>query len=205
MTIKLALIRHGHTQWNLDGKIQGRTDVPLTAEATDQLGALELPADWQNATVVSSPLLRAHQTAQLIATGTVHTEPALLEMDWGEWEGRHGVQLADDPASGWRHLEDWSWTYRPPAGESPEDVRDRVLPWVKQLRKDTVAVCHIGVMRVLLALAYDWHFNGPASFSVKRNRLFVLSVHRDGRMDVADPAVVRLPERTACSDNKGAS
>ena len=59
MTIKLALIRHGHTQWNLDGKIQGRTDVPLTAEATDQLGALELPADWQNATVVSSPLLRA--------------------------------------------------------------------------------------------------------------------------------------------------
>ena len=200
MTIRLALMRHGHTQWNLEGKIQGRTDVPLTAEATQQLGGLELPAEWQGAAVVSSPLLRAHQTAQLITSDTVQVEPALTAMNWGDWEGKHGVQLADDPNSGWRHLEDWSWSYRPPAGESPEDVRDRVLPWVKQLRNDTVAICHMGVMRVLLALAHDWHFSGPPPFAVKRNRLFVLSVHDDAvrddrRIDVADPAVVRLVKR----------
>ncbi|WP_415919744.1 histidine phosphatase family protein [Tateyamaria sp. SN6-1] len=178
--IRLGLLRHGHTAWNRAGRIQGRTDIPLDDAARAQLGALRLPDGWAQADVVSSPLSRAVETGHLV-TGTTPTHvDALTEMDWGQWEGAHGRDLAADPKSGFRHIEDWGWTYRPPAGESPADLRARLLPWVATLRRDTVAICHIGIMRVLMAHATGWAFSGPAPFQIKRNRLFVLHIDGDG-------------------------
>ena len=97
---RLAIIRHGHTAWNRAGKIQGRTDIPLDSEATEQLGAQRLPLAWSAATLWSSPLARAQQTAQLIGRHEPKTDDALIEMDWGEWEGKQGKRLKADPASG---------------------------------------------------------------------------------------------------------
>ena len=107
------------------------------------------------------------------------TVPALLEMDWGTWEGAIGASLRADAESGFRDIERWGWEYRPPEGESPADVRARVLPWARMLARDTVAICHIGIMRVLLAHATAWQFDGPAPFRIKRNRLFVLHLEED--------------------------
>jgi probable phosphoglycerate mutase len=58
-------------------------------------------------------------------------------------------------------------------------VLDRLRPWVDALAEDTVAVCHIGIMRILMAVATGWAFRGPAPFKVKRNRLFILDRARD--------------------------
>ena len=64
---RLGLLRHGHTEWNRAGQIQGRTDIPLDAEAFQQLSTLRLPPPWDQATLWTSPLSRAAQTAELVA------------------------------------------------------------------------------------------------------------------------------------------
>jgi len=174
--IRLALLRHGHTAWNRAGRIQGSSDIPLDASAETELSGLALPSEWRRAELRSSPLLRAARTAELVGGRTPRTDPALREMHWGNWEGLRGEDLLADPASGYRHIEDWGWDFRPPGGESPREVKDRLLPWLGGLERDTVAVCHIGIMRVILALAHRWDFRGPAPFRVKRARLYILHV-----------------------------
>ncbi|WP_293577329.1 histidine phosphatase family protein [Phaeobacter sp.] len=191
--IKLALIRHGHTDWNRAGKIQGRSDIPLDADARSELAAKQLPAPWSDAALWSSPLQRAYETAQLIGDRDPQTSEALIEMNWGDWEGQHGKTLRADPSSGFRDIEDWGWHYRPPQGESPQEVWDRLVPWIGQLREDTVAVCHIGIMRMILAKAHGWDFAEPAPFAIKRNRMFVVEV--DGDTLTPWPEPVRLQKR----------
>lgn len=191
--IRLALLRHGHTEWNRAGRIQGRSDIPLDADARAGLGVLRLPPPWDRAELWSSPLSRASETARLVAGRDPRTAPELTEMNWGDWEGLKGTDLLAAPESGFRHIEDWGWDYRPPGGESPREVWARLRPWVSALRNDAVAVCHIGIMRVLLARAHGWDFSGPAPFKIKRNRLFLLAVGETGL--AAEPEPVRLIEQ----------
>ena len=188
--IRLALIRHGRTEWNRDGKIQGHRDIPLEPEAIKELASYRLPDEWQEAALLSSPLNRAVQTAGLITGRTPAIEPALIEMDYGDWEGRRSVDLGADPDSGFRHLPDWGWDYQPPNGESPAQVWKRLAPWVATLQEDTVAVCHIGVMRTLLAVAHDWPFKGTPPFTIKRNSLYCIEVAES--LTAMDPLRVRL-------------
>lgn len=185
--IRLALLRHGHTGWNRAGRIQGASDIPLDAEARDSLAALRLPTPWDRAELWSSPLKRAAETAELVARRAPRTAPELTEMNWGDWEGRRGLDLLATPDSGFRHIEDWGWDYRPPGGESPAELWTRLRPWLLQLDRDALAVCHIGVMRVLLARAHGWDFAGPAPFKVKRNRLYVLAVEGDSLSPEGEP------------------
>ena len=192
--IQLALLRHGHTPWNRAGRIQGRTDVALAPDARAQLADLRLPTPWDRADLWSSPLSRAAETAELVAGRPAKTDPALIEMNWGAWEGQHGIQLRADPASGYLDIEDWGWEYTPPKGESPAALRQRLIPWAEGLKRDTIAVCHIGVMRVLMAHATGWGFRGPAPFQIKRNRLFIIRVDQNGW--TADPDPVRLIKAT---------
>ncbi len=190
--IRLALLRHGHTAWNRAGRIQGRTDIPLDAEARALLDTLRLPSPWDTAALWASPLLRATQTAALVGRRTPHTDPALIEMNWGDWEGLHGKDLLADPTQDYRDIEDWGWDYTPPGGESPGALRARLVPWAQALSADTVAVCHVGVMRVLMAHAMGWDFEGPAPFLIKRNRLYVITIN--GFAWQGDPEPIRLVE-----------
>lgn len=189
--IRFAMLRHGHTEWNRAGQIQGRTDIPLDDEAREGLHAFRLPEGWRDVDLYSSPLKRAFETGQIVSGRDPHTVDALIEMDWGDWEGKKGVELKADPNSGFRDIEHWGWDYRPPQGESPADVWGRISEWLFSLERDSIAVCHIGIMRMVLARAHGWGFDGPAPFAVKRNRLFVVEV--DGQsVRVADPDIVRL-------------
>ncbi|MGJ8544280.1 MAG: histidine phosphatase family protein [Sulfitobacter sp.] len=174
--IKLALLRHGHTSWNRQGRIQGRSDIALDETARADLAALRLPPAWQSAQLWSSPLSRAVETAQLVSGKSPKTDPALIEMHWGNWEGCKAADLHAEPASGFRHIESWGWDYAPPGGESPGALRARLVPWAQALPSNSVAVCHIGVMRVLLAHAMGWNFDSPAPFRIKRARLYIIEI-----------------------------
>lgn len=186
---KLAMLRHGHTAWNRQGRIQGAVDEPLDGAAREELAGYRLPRGWRGADLVSSPLCRAVETARLVA-GEPQQTACLSEMSWGAWEGARGVDLIADATSGYRHIEEWGWNFTPPQGESVRAVRDRVLPWVLGLKADTVAVVHMGVMRVVLAEAFGWNFKGEAPFAVKRNRLFVVDVAEG--VSPAEPLIERL-------------
>ncbi|WP_171176883.1 histidine phosphatase family protein [Ruegeria sp. HKCCD8929] len=174
----LALLRHGHTEWNRAGRIQGRSDIPLDNEARADLAGYRLPSPWDGADLWSSPLARARETAALVAGREPQLAPELTEMNWGDWEGQRGVDLIADPQSGYRHIEDWSWEFRPPNGESPAELWQRVAAWLNRIERDSVAVCHIGIMRVILAKAWGWDFDGPAPFKIKRNRLYIVDPDR---------------------------
>ncbi|MDX2483038.1 MAG: histidine phosphatase family protein [Pseudodonghicola sp.] len=188
--IRLALLRHGHTDWNRMGRIQGASDIPLDDAARAELSTLRLPAPWDVAELWSSPLKRAAETAELVARRAPRTAPELSEMNWGTWEGKRGLDLLATPGSGFRHIEDWGWDYRAPGGESPGELWIRLRPWLAQLERDALAVCHIGIIRVLLARAHGWDFAGPAPFKVKRNRLYLL--HIDGDTLTPEGEAIRL-------------
>lgn len=191
--IRLALLRHGHTDWNRAGRIQGRSDIPLDDRARADLARFVLPPPWDMADLWSSPLDRAAETAHIVAGRSPRIAPELTEMDWGDWEGRRGVDLLAEPDSGFRHIEDWGWDWHPPNGESPGQVWDRLRPWLAGLERGSVAVCHIGIMRVLLARAHGWEFDRPAPFRVRRSRLYLLNV--DGDRLTAEPDPVPLDRR----------
>lgn len=188
---RLALMRHGHTSWNRAGRIQGRSDIPLDDAARADLAQVQIPESWADADLWSSPLSRAVETARIVSGGREpQTSAALTEMNWGDWEGKRGADLRTDPASGFRDIEDWGWDFRPLRGESAREMRDRLAPWMNALTGDTLAVCHIGVMRVCLAIAHGWDFAGPCPFQIKRNRLYILK--RNGNRWRAERYALRL-------------
>ncbi len=191
--IRVALLRHGHTAWNRAGRVQGSTDIALDNAGRAVLAGFALPPEWQQVDLWSSPLQRAVETAAIITGRKARIAPELTEMAWGEWEGLRGKDMAADPASGFRRIEDWGWDYRAPTGESPADVWARLQPWLARLSRDSVVISHMGVMRVLLARAHGWDFDGPAPFAIKRNRLYILTLDRGHLSAEGDP--VRLIPR----------
>jgi broad specificity phosphatase PhoE len=150
-----------------------------------------LPAEFQGAALFSSPLVRAVETARIVAGREPVVVPELIEMDWGRCEGQCGIDLLEDCGSGYRHIEEWGWDFQPPGGETPKRVWERVRPWLGAVRGLAVVVSHIGIMRVLLARATGWNFEGPAPFKVKRDRVYRVDVHEDGTLS-HDGEPVRL-------------
>ena len=193
--MRIALLRHGRTRWNEAGRLQGRADIPLSAQERTRLSGLALPSGWRGADILASPLRRARETAEILCGPAIREEAALVEMDLGGWEGNRGVDLLADPASGYAHVEEWGWDGRPPGGETPREVLARVAPVLSKLERDTVIVSHINVMRVVLASAHGWEFDGPMPFRIKRDRLHAL--RRDGAAWAVEGEPERLVSRCA--------
>src|SRR5512143_1899904 len=83
----LVLLRHAPTDWNARGIIQGRTDVPLDAAGRTVAQGWRVPTAFAGFDWLSSPLVRAVETARLLSGGEPAIEPRLIETDWGDWEG----------------------------------------------------------------------------------------------------------------------
>lgn len=149
--MKLYVARHGQTQWNLEDKVCGRTDLPLTQTGLEQAQLLaartrELPID----VIISSPMLRAKQTAA--PTAALHgleilVDERLIEQDYGIYEG---VSRFDEGfLNNKRHF-----AFRYPGGESMMDVAHRVYSLLEEIKekyagKNVLLVCHGGVCRVV--------------------------------------------------------
>jgi probable phosphoglycerate mutase len=180
----VALLRHFPTSWNRIHRLQGRTDIPLTDEAREALAGLAIPAPWHVARIIASPLKRAAETARLLARGRpVKHEPRLVELSWGDWEGKRGKDLLADPESGYVHVEHWTWHRRAPGGESPWDVWERIRPVLAEIAADAtpaLIIAHRGLMRVVLARAWGWNYDSPEPFKIKRGRLYPLTLMPDG-------------------------
>ena len=127
---QLCLVRHGQTDWNLEGRYQGQSDVPLNEKGFEQAKSLVGKLKGKTfITIYTSDLLRAQQTAEPIANALglpIQIEPRLREINQGEWEG----VLVDDIKARYAGL--WSQrtvdpaSVRPPGGETVSEVAARV-------------------------------------------------------------------------------
>ncbi len=152
--MKLYIIRHGQTDWNVQGRIQGRQDIPLNAAGRSQAQMLAKGMEKRPVTAIySSPQLRAMETAKALA-GNQGVEviplPELVEIGYGDWEGR----TASDILTKERKLyEEW-WqhpaTVAPPGGETLNQVDARckkAWEWIKgEIKGDTAVVAHGGTL-----------------------------------------------------------
>ncbi|HEX2885797.1 histidine phosphatase family protein [Vineibacter terrae] len=181
---RVAFLRHGPTAWNVEKRLQGMTDVVLSAEGRAQVQRWVLPADIAGWRWQSSPLARAMETARLLRGGLeAEPQPALREMSFGAWEGyrlaelrqRFGAEMEGNEARGIDLV--------PPGGESPRQVMARLRPWLAALAadgQDTVAVSHKGVIRVVLALATGWDMKGRQPLKLDWQSMHVFRAQPDG-------------------------
>ena len=184
--VTVAFIRHGVTAWNLEGRIQGRTDVPLSPAGREILAARVLPQELKDMAWVASPLVRARETAAILsgrAIGEIEVDDRLAEMSWGQWEGAvledlrqgHGVAMAENEGRGLH--------FRPPGGESPFEVQARVREWLTEVARagdDVVAVTHKGVIRALMAHALGWDMTGKPPVKLEWSAVHRFEVAEDG-------------------------
>lgn len=162
----VIVVRHGETDWNKIGRLQGQHDVPLNDVGRDQarrngraLGA-HLAAIGKRAddfTWYASPLSRTRETVELIRAslgleiGDYRTDDRLKEFAFGDWQGEVLSELKRNAPEDYRARRDDKWNFQPPEGESYEMLKQRVLPWLEETEGDLIAVTHGGVIRVL------WH------------------------------------------------
>jgi uncharacterized phosphatase len=143
----LLLIRHGETDWNAEGRLQGHTDRPLNDYGRRQAHALaERLASDEIAAIYASDLARARETAEIVGARLglpVVLEPGLRERDWGSWEGLTGSE---------RDRVEY-------VGEAPGEHAERVLAAVHAIAGRhpagrIVVVTHGGSMRRVQAVTY---------------------------------------------------
>jgi broad specificity phosphatase PhoE len=129
--LKISLIRHGQTDWNAQGRWQGAADIPLNAEGRAQAltAAPHLPTG-QFDRIISSPLARARQTAELLNQPLclpLEFDPRLVETNVGLTEGLTWAEIAAQHPAIKQHLEQTPYEdIAFPGGESRRQVADRM-------------------------------------------------------------------------------
>jgi len=190
----LVLVRHGRTELNATGRLQGRFDAPLDGVGEAQAAAVADRLGRSPAQVVASPLLRAGQTAAAIAAASgapTRRDGRWIELDYGELEG---LAVADIPASTWaRWRSDPDFT--PPGGESMATVWARVVEACEALRGaaaegDVVVVSHVTPIK----MAVGWALGGDVTTSIGwRTRVDPASITRIA-VGAAGPVLVTFNE-----------
>jgi probable phosphoglycerate mutase len=151
MTIWVA--RHGETEWNRDGRMQGRLGGPLTERGRAQARLLARAARGLGAVaLLSSSLPRAMETARVVGDAlALRPEPcdALVETDFGRCGGLTEAEVAAHFPGLRAMRERDKWTHRWPGGESYADLVARVRPVALALKEGTLVVAHQSMNRVL--------------------------------------------------------
>jgi broad specificity phosphatase PhoE len=185
-------IRHGETEWNALGRLQGAQDIPLNELGRRQsvhagrILADLLERDSQSASLlafVASPLGRARQTMDLVR-GVLRLplsgygiDDRLREIGYGQWEGATLAEMqAQDPVLFDRRQAE-KWTVAPPGGETYVSVQARMADWYHGLAADMVAVAHGGTARALMVVLGLETPESAADLPIEQGAVYVF---RDG-------------------------
>ena len=154
---RILLTRHGETEWNALGRLQGHTDIPLNAVGRDQARALAAGfADAGIAAVWSSDLARARETAEIVAAAldlaAPIADPELRERQFGVFEGLTRHECATHHPEAWQAWQ--AQTGSPPGGEPRAAAIARLARALGRIAATgggpALVVSHGGVMRLWL-------------------------------------------------------
>ncbi len=171
-------MRHAETEWSLNGRHTGRTDIPLTEHGREAAMALRPRLSrWQFDLVLVSPLGRARETCELCGLDAdAQLRPDLLEWDYGDYEGLTTPEIrAQRP--------DWVlWRDGCPGGESPADVgarADRVIEEIGASGGEVAVFSHGHMLRVLGARWIALGADSGARLGLSTGALCVLGHERE--------------------------
>lgn len=160
MSGSIIIVRHGRTEFNAAGRLQGRTDNPLDEVGLAQAEAVAMylaPELLSDTLIVCSPLLRARQTATAIAKGvgaSLEIDERWIELDYGAYEG---LRQSEVPSHVWREWRRDS-NFAAPQGESLNQVQQRVTDACAELAqrldgRTAVVVSHVSPIKSAVAWA----------------------------------------------------
>lgn len=186
---RLFFIRHGETDWNAEGRLQGQHDIPINARGREQAAQtgrrlLNLRPDVARLPWVVSPLHRTRETAEIARTTIglsrdgYTIEDRLKEISFGRLEGMtwKDVRRADPDLA--RSREADKWRFLAPEGESYASLTERVAPWAQSVETDTVVVSHGGVARALMRLLCDVPVEKASMADIWQGRVLVFEAGR---------------------------
>ena len=203
---ELLLIRHGQTDWNTQGRVQGGGDLNNIGIAQSNLLATVLQTS-QASTIYTSPSKRTHQTAVIIATALsleVNTTPLLKDIDYGVWSGALLADLIKDDPDLFEQWEKDPSSVTFPEGESLLDLRTRISVFMDEITEkhssDTVVVVtHESPIISMLAVALDIPDSSHRNFHADnasltvlqfKNTHYILSTFNDtSHLDVIDEPI----------------
>jgi broad specificity phosphatase PhoE len=182
----IYFVRHGETDWNVEGRLQGQKDIPLNdvgrVQAEEAGRRLQgLVPNYEDLAYVASPMTRTRETMERMREAIgLHPESyrlddRLVELTFGEWEGMTWKEVRKkDPQLAVLRERD-KWNYAPPGGgESYAMLADRVRPILGDLTRDTVLVAHGGVARAFLAVACGVSTRDAASIDIWQGKILVI-------------------------------
>ena len=160
-------IRHGQTDWNLEGRYQGQTDIPLNATGVKQAQHLAANLDGKSfAAIFTSDLTRAYQTAQIIAERVrcpIIVDTRLREIHQGEWEGMHFSEAVARFPRHFAQRDEEPLNARPPGGESVWEVAQRMMAVANEIAQRfpgqrVLLVSHGLAIATLIVQAFHYPF-----------------------------------------------
>lgn len=183
--MKLYLVRHGETDWNLSSKIQGQTDIPLNENGRKQARELSGAVRKRGLLldrIYTSRMVRAKETADIVAADLgieVRTLEGVHEINMGEWEGYTWPEVKE---KFFGEYGKWYVNRRyqiPPGGESYEQLLCRVVPAMQKAAREGGEAClvvtHSAVIMTLLSYLYEKPFEDMAkNFKTKNTELVEL-------------------------------
>lgn len=190
----IYMIRHGQTDWNAEGRMQGQKDIGLNETGRQQASengrtlAKILGARAEDFDFVSSPLWRTRDTmerarnAMELPVQDYRLDERLKELSFGDWEGSTLPELAlvspDRVADRARH----KWGFIPPGddAESYEILSWRVGAWLKSVEGPTVCVSHGGVIRSCFRLIGNVDEDEACEMNIPQDR--ILKIDRDQKL-----------------------
>jgi broad specificity phosphatase PhoE len=163
--IKIYIARHGETTWNVEGRIQGRSDPDLSPKGVAQsLALLEQLKDRPISAIYTSTLQRSILTAQPIAkflSLPIQKQPELDEIAFGILEGKQILDSDGEVKSEWERFKENRFTYHIPGGENYTDVINRIRPFVEKILQnhkgeEILIVGHRVVNQMLIGVLMDY-------------------------------------------------
>jgi probable phosphoglycerate mutase len=181
--LKIALLRHGPTEWNAAGRIQGHTDIALSESGYAQMAARALPFAFPR--VYASPMLRTRQTVAALGLADPLLDARLMEQNWGAWEGltRAEILARDGEDAFVKAGSEQGEAFRPGGGESTGELHARVAAFLKDVARrdgDAVVVAHLGVLRAAYTLATGWNMATPMPADLDVSKILSLLLNKNG-------------------------
>jgi len=177
-------VRHGQTDWNAEQRFQGQADTDINALGRSQaeangrlLGQLE--PDVSGFDFVASPLARTCETMRLVRSAMgldpdgFRTDPALMELHFGDWQGRTlaEIEQIDAGAGSRRDADKWHFLPDGADAESYAMLCERVEAWLASQTGPTVCVTHGGVLRSIFRLVGGLSEGEAAALSIPQDKV----------------------------------